>query len=382
MTVEAAGGGSLGVYATVFRYAVDVGTRLSRGGDWMLGRSQQRAARQFVGQTLTQIRAERGGTPADQPTSAATSQPVIIYDLPPGRDYWAARRRRGGGPGYRPSWWKKRGKPTTWEECIRWSDKTDTAVERCDELFGKVWSRGPIPPVIPKVPSVPDLVTKRAVTLGRVITVLGRVAGVVPYIFWPSRTADDDTVPGPMPSPQRIPTRGPTRRPVVVRSPPPRRVYYPQQPRFPDDYRRPGDKPDTVTQPAPRDRPQPAPRPRPLPTEQPRPTPRPTPRPAPRPAPPRTAPKLPDLWPLLAPMMQPKPQKIPRPNIRALTDDRTRPLDFPAPTPYQVRPANCPPCEQTRNRKKRNQCTNPVTRKREFTRAGAKYRTITRKLEC
>lgn len=312
--------------------------------------------------------------------------------IAPGRDTTAGQRTRGGGPGYRPSWWRGlRDVYRSYWDCVEGEGgATDTNVERCAAAFGLPdRARGPLPPPVIVPPRVPTRTPQRAPARSpvdraarviRTARVLARVGGPLIGVFWPSRTADDDTIPGPMPQPQRVPTRGPTRRPRVTVAEPPRvpDIWRYPQPRFPGDFERepkPGTKPDTVTLPAPGPRPAPAPAPRPR--TQPKPT------PAPRPTPTPRAPGLPDWWPLVAPLL---PSTKPRtPVRRPLTPDQRAPLEYASPQPFalplQSRPANCPPCEKDRKRRKRK-CTNPVTNRRTFTRGGAKYRTVTRKLEC
>jgi hypothetical protein len=318
-----------------------------------------------------------GGSPVDTP-GVYTAPPVILYPPQPGRDTTAARRRRGGGPGYRPSWWRTRPGWAAYRDCLRSGyDELE-----CREYLGEAFV-GPVPAPVkrprPAPPRTPDVIRgpARVATAARV---LARILGPLPYIFWPSRTADDDTVPGPMP--ERIPQRpkGPQKRPVIVRVPTRPAPYYPQQPRFPDDFNRPDTKPDTVTRPAPGDRPRPGDRPLPKPAT------RPTPRPKPRPTPAPRTPGWPDLLPYLVPLMQPKPAQRPRarPRVdyRPLTPPQTGPVEYPAPLPLQARPANCPPCERETKKRKKRKCTNPITSRRTYSRDGQRFRTITRKLQC
>lgn len=257
---------------------------------------------------------------------------------------------------------------------------------------------GPVPAPLPvpaptttPAPTVPDTLprTLPSSVPGTVARVLARAAVLPWLIFYPSRTADDDTVPGPMPQPmpQRVP-RGPTRRPrvrTVPRVPQLPDVWRPPQPRFPGDFDLPG--PDTMPQTQPDARPQPTPTPTSWPTPTPTGWPRPSPTPRPTPAP------RPPLWPYLLPY-------LPSPGTRSRPRVPTRqPTPTPTPTPatptvpltyFQPQPVTSPqpadPCQQTadrnRRRRKRDKCTNPITGKRTFTKGGRKFRSITRRLEC
>jgi hypothetical protein len=57
------------------------------------------------------------------------------------------------------------------------------------------------------------------------------------------------------------------------------------------------------------------------------------------------------------------------------------PQPFSFPQPYRADPCNCA-AQDTKRKRKRDSCTNPISSKRTFSRGTAKYRTITRKLEC
>jgi len=311
-----------------------------------------------------------GGSPNEPAAPPIYYPPPVLF--PSGRNTTAARRRRGGGPGYRPSWWRTNPGWAAYKDCIRRGYDS----YECEEYLGDAFV-GPVPVPVKtppaRAPRTPDVIRpgSRVIAGARV---LARILGPIPYIFWPSRTADDDTIPGPMPD--RIPQRpkGPLKRPVIVRAPTVPRPDYPRQPRFPDDFTRPGTKPDTVARPAPGDFPKPAPRPAPIPA----------PRPGPRPVTLPTPTGWPDLLPYLVPLMQPRPRpRMPtRPRFvsRPLTPPQNMPLQYPV--PLQARPANCPPCGKETKQRKKRKCTNPITSRRTFKRAGAKFRTITRKLQC
>ena len=237
-------------------------------------------------------------------------------------------------------------------------------------------------------------------------TILRTVIGVLGWILYPSRTADDDTIPEAEPQP--IP-KGPPRRPRVGNPQPygwplPDWYNYPRvrRPRMPGVL---WPRTDVPGRPAPWEYPEPAPspepatRPRPRPGDrtQPRGDPFPTGRPTPTPVP-RTAP--PDLVPWLLPFLRPglRPARpgarpgVPRPDVSnpfgpsPLTPSEPRGVDLPQQFEQpQFRADRCPPCQctETQQRKrKKDSCTNPISSKRTFTRGGSRFRTITRKLQC
>jgi len=391
MSVESADGSGIG---TIIRAGFEFARWANRNTGWNAEERAAASAARSAGYVHTRrgwrtpdgrltlerdvLAAGRELSQAAPPVSRADTignapAPAVPVVFVPGRDTTAARRRRGGGPGYRPSWWRTNPGWQAYKDCIR---RGYDPIE-CEEL-----TRGPLPPVMippkapPRVPVPSADVVSRAAVIARVLV---RVGGPLIGVLWPSRTADDDTIPGPMPQPQRAPTRGPTRRPRVKVADPPRLpdIWRYPQPRFPGDFEQPapGQRPDILTQPAPGPRPLPAPAP------QPRTLPRPLPRPKPTPAP--RAPSVPSWWTYVVPTL---PSLLPRrPEREPLTPIQRAPLRYTAPQPFalplQARPANCPPCEKERKRK-RNKCTNPVTGRRTFTRNGTKFRTITRKLEC
>lgn len=238
-------------------------------------------------------------------------------------------------------------------------------------------------------------------------TILRTVIGVLGWILYPSRTADDDTIPEAEPAP--IP-KGPPRRPRVGR---PQPYGWPE----PDWYnyarrrrpRMPGvlwPRTDVPGRPAPWEYPEPAPgtvpadrpgtRPgrRELPRGDPFPTGRPTPAPVSRPAPFDPVPwLLPFLRPGLRPARPGARPGVPRPDVSnpfgpaPLTPSEPRgvdsPLQFEQP---QFRADRCPPCDcsktDRKRKRKKDSCTNPISSKRTFTRGSARFRTITRKLQC
>ena len=333
--------------------------------------SNEREVKRAGAEILRQQTARPAGpTAADRIGNAAPPVVPVIYS--PGRDTRAARRRRAsGGPGYRPSWWKTHPGWPAYKDCIR---RGYDPLE-CEYLLE---ARGPLPPVVavPKPTKLPVPASQRVVS---VVRVLGRIGGPLVGVLWPSSTATDDTVPGPMPQPQPAPPRGPSRRPRVGTAPPRTLPDLPplpgQRPYFPDVFDRPERLPDTVTRPRPGRQPQPEPRPQPRIPSRPAPSPRPTTTPA--------KPGWPGLLPYVLPLVPSLFPRIPEPS--PLTPLLASPVQYPGtqpqPFPVSTRPANCPPCESERKRRRRK-CTNPVTRKRTFKRGNATYRTVTRRLEC
>lgn len=348
---------------------VAIGTALYRG---IIGSGPRR----FFGTTIEGILRQ-----ADANRQAGSpGEPVLrtVIDESP------TRPRTPGGPGYRPPSWQVSPLPGPWIP-----PETDQDFEDFERDTNARWQGfvGPIPAPLPRpaplpTPTIPDTLPRPLprVPPSALPGVLARVLALPWLIFYPSRTADDDTVPGPMP--QRIPTRGPTRRPRV-RTLPDREPGRQPRPYFPDDFPMPGDRPDTVSLPRPGDIPRPLPR---LPTPAPTPRPRSPTRPSPTPAPPPTG--LPFWLPLLPQLLPRIPGRLP--NRIALPDTLTPPQRVPLQyrpaqpfaIPLQARPANCPPCENQRQRKRQRKCTNPITSRRTFARGGAKFRTITRKLQC
>lgn len=355
---------------------VAIGTALYRG-------FQGAGPRRFFGTTIEGIL--RQAELNRQAAAGSSGEPVLreVIDNSPDRP------RTPGGPGYRPPSWQVSPLPGPWIP-----PETDQDFEDFERDTSARWQQGfvgPVPAPAPRpaplpTPTIPDTLPRPLprVPPSALPGVLARVLALPWLIFYPSRTADDDTVPGPMPQP--IPPRGPSRRPrvrTVPRAPTIPGPYRPPQPRFPSDFERPGADPDTVSLPRPGDRPAPSPRmPSPVPTPRPR---SPT-RPSPTPTPPPTG--LP-FWVPLLPQLLPRvpgrlPTRISLPDT--LTPPQRVPLQFPPAQPFaiplQARPANCPPCEGQRQRKRQRKCTNPITSRRTFARGGAKFRTITRRLQC
>lgn len=373
-------GGGAGIVTGVVSIAKYYGDKWSdpwRPPKWLSPFITQSASRLVQSRTA-------GRTPADTGVRY-NAPPVILYPPAPGRDTTAARRRRGGGPGYRPSWWRTRPGWEAYRDCLRRGYDEIECREYLEQAFV-----GPIPAPVRRAPPTrvpsPDVAVRRTATRVAVGRIIGRLLGPLPYIFWPSRTADDDTVPGPMPqtAPQR--TRGPQRRPVIAPSAPTTPTYYPQQPKFPEEFE-PEPDPTPVSSPEPYQKPLPKrPKPGRWPAPGTRPATRPGTRPGTRPTPTPRTPAWPDLLPYLLPYMQPQPKPKPtsRPAFRTrpLTPGQTQPLQYPQPLPLQARPANCPPCERETKKRKKRKCTNPITSRRTYSRDGQRFRTITRKLQC
>lgn len=233
---------------------------------------------------------------------------------------------------------------------------------------------------VPRVPS-PDVPGTR---IPRVLPRILRPIGLPFLIFWPSRIGKEAPVrieEIPRPRPRPAPT-GPQRRPVV------------RPPMVPS----PGTDRDTVSRPVP-DQPQPRPQPRAQPriepppvvgpvfdpTQLPRPVAVPTPTPS---APPWIKPltyALPFALPFLSPSPRPAaplpltaPATGPTPSAPGIPLTTFQPgrLELPQPETDPCRRAN-----PQRKRRKRK-CTNRITSRRTFRKNGARYRTITRKLEC
>lgn len=210
--------------------------------------------------------------------------------------------------------------------------------------------------------------------------VLARIGSILAGVLYPSSTARDDTVPGPMPGD----SRGPTRRPRI----------------------RPGQRPDIVSAPAPGTPPRSSspspeqvrpPQDRPVPVlTSPQPTgpvfdPKTIPAPS-TPTIPRSFPwkdvlqyAVPFVLPLAAPLFQGAPSTQPATAPSGNAPPRI-PLTTFQPTPLQSVPET-DPCKRAsdreRNRRRKgDKCVNRITNKRTFRRGGSKYRTITRKLEC
>ena len=236
---------------------------------------------------------------------------------------------------------------------------------------------GPYPRVPIGGPSIPD-VLPRVLTrvLPRIaVGVLSRVLWLPGLILFPSRTADDDMVIS-LPQPQQLP-RGPRTRTR-------RRVKAPYDPEYPVGpvkvpERRPDDDPRQRPRDLPRDLPNPYIIPRPWEIPKPRPGSRPVPAPAPRPG----TPKQPSPWPYLIPLLtsipHDQPGRLTRPRDRPLQSPLDQPLPFTQPIPQRADQCDC---TQTKRKKRKKGCTNPITSKRTFTRGGAKFRTTTRKLQC
>jgi len=104
---------------------------------------------------------------------------------------------------------------------------TATDVGRLGQIQGFVGPGAPAPPPViwtpptstpPINPPIPRPATVPGLPAGVLVRVITRVLGLPGLIFYPSRTADDDTVPEGFPYPEPLPepaTKGPPRRPVV-----------------------------------------------------------------------------------------------------------------------------------------------------------------------
>lgn len=233
------------------------------------------------------------------------------------------------------------------------------------------------------VPSIPDILP-RVVTraLPRIaVGVLSRVLWLPGLILFPSETSSDDVIRLPQPSqmPQGVP-RGPRTRPT-------RRVKAPYDPEYPVGpvkvpEHRPDDQPRDVPTRLPHRLPQPYSIPRPWPIPR---APTPAPRPSPRPGTVPKPPPKPDWWPYLVPVLQAIPRDQPgrvrfsRPRDRPLQSPLDQPLELTQPVPQRADQCDC---TETKRKRKKKGCTNPITGKRTFSRGGAKFRTITRKLQC
>lgn len=256
-----------------------------------------------------------------------------------------------------------------------------------------VLAPAPAPARVPRPtgPTVADRLPKRPV--GAAARILGRVLGLPFYVFYPSRTADDDTVPGTMPSDSPLlPPKGPIRRPVVrppsdpfwwTRDPVSKPPQRPAQPMFPgpDIYREPAapprsdplrdptrwptpsplalplDIPEPVRLPAPRPRARPRPGVRPRPGTWPNPFPIPTPSTWPTPTPiPRARPAPSPSTPSPSPAAPP-PSAFPFNPLGplGLTPSQPTPLELQPDTPQKA--DRCPPCESVqRKTRKKGQC--------------------------
>jgi len=257
-----------------------------------------------------------------------------------------------------------------------WTCGTDT---ECEASFPGMDTAfvGPYPSVPVGIPSIPD-VLPRVVTrvLPRIaVGVLSRVLWLPGLILFPSRTADDDILIS-LPQPQQLP-RGPRTRTR-------RRVRAPYDPEYPVGpvkvpQRRPDDQPRQTPRDLPRDLPNPYIIPRPWEIPKPRPGPRPVPLPSPRPG----TPKQPNPWPYLIPLLtsipHDQPGRLTRPRDRPLQSPLDQPLPFAQPIPQRADQCDC---TQTKRKKRKKGCVNPITSKRTFARGGAKFRTTTRKLIC
>lgn len=343
---------------------------------------------------------------APPPVSAPEAQFNAYNMMVIGRDTAAARRRRGSGPGYRPSWWKRLvERYLTYPECVEGEGGyTDTNVERCAAVFRPnaaaeaaafpIPTRWPgrapqrrrapaparrrqprprTPDRLPRIPAPGGPGTRVPRVLPYILRPIGLPAVLGGGILWPGRIEPDRPYEYPAP---KAPTKGPPRRPVI--RPPRRPVIAPgspdSQPR-PTEYRPPA-------LPLPRDTTRPRPGVEPRPRPQPRPVPRPVSPPKAKPTPrPGAAPKW---WSL--PLMFPLPLSAPRVAPRPIVQPQPQPVSAPL-TLIQPQPVALPetdPCRNAarRRKRKRDSCTNPITGRRVYTRGGRKYRTITRRLEC
>jgi hypothetical protein len=269
---------------------------------------------------------------------------------------------------------------------------TATDVGRLGQIQGFVGPGAPAPPPViwtpptstpPINPPIPRPATVPGLPAGVLVRVITRVLGLPGLIFYPSRTADDDTVPEGFPYPEPLPEpqpKGPPRRPVVRPDtapawPAPDWWNYPRvrprpakrpRPRpygdigdladatwpffVPQIWQRPVPTPQNPTAPGTRARPAPAPARPTAPLALPLPLPTPTPTPTPTPFLPLfPTPGLPTPGRPAAPAPGRPAAPLPlTPPIRA-------PLPFAQPTPTTS--GRCPPCEQVkRRRRKKGQC--------------------------
>lgn len=215
------------------------------------------------------------------------------------------------------------------------------------------------------------------------IGVLSRVLNPMLGFFWPSSTSSTDAVSQAEAEAQarknadpRTPTRGPTTRPNIrtpVR-PAPGPTYWPS-PRVPD------------RRPAPRDAP--IPRilrdPFPMPQFDPRSVPAPAPIPAPRPtpAPPGSSPTWFDPLYLVPLLSQPgrTPGRFQFPQTPTSPNPNPAQFEQPFASPMPQPNDRCD-CTKTKQRKKKDSCSNPIVSKRKRTKDGQLYLTITRRIEC
>jgi hypothetical protein len=256
-------------------------------------------------------------------------------------------------------------------DCARWDQAHGTSSLPGQAFVGDF--------TLPDIQLPPEIIVP-----GGVLTGIGRILPFIIPIFWPSKTADDDVIPGPGPVRRRNP---PYHRPGTTTDWP--------VPDFPSRAR-PRKPPKRWRFRVPNPQRTPDPLEFPLPTAQPLPVPRALPRPSTRPASPRPAPSSPaptstpsrplSTWldPLTYLLLQ-------RPNAPSvgrvrLPSQSPVPIESPLTSPFaygvpsRLKDDQCD-CTRTRKRKK-STCTNPITSKRTRTRGGRKFRTITRRLDC
>jgi len=329
----------------------------------------------------------------------------------PGSIFWGSKgprkRRRVKRP---PTRVITRTNCETDTECEQWCFDNP---QECEYWKQVNEARGPVVKIPQRGPSLPDLFVPTVGSRGtgtiakrvrQAARVLGRASPLL-WILYPSKLPRWDVIqpweyerPDIMvePRPQPIP-KGPPQRPRVGRPYPyawPLPDFqgrYRPRPRVPgvlypdvDPVQQPGTAPAPATRPSPQPGTQPAARP--VGDPFPRPGTRPGATPFPRPVPsPRTVPRAPDILPFLIPFLSPTP-RVSRPAQPRRPPElvpSTPPIENPLTAPYRYRSDSCPPCESDRKRKrKKDSCTNPISGKRTFTRGGARYRTITRKLQC
>lgn len=239
---------------------------------------------------------------------------------------------------------------------------------------------------LPRIPAPKTPGTRVPKLLPRFAPFIGRILGPLALLFvpgkltdlpweWPKRIRTGTGLPpGSRPrQPFALPLPSSDIETVTVTAP--RLTFTPQPFGFAPPANRPVAIPSPVAVPNPfaQPRTQPKPQPRPQPRTQPQPQPRVQPRPEPQPRP--LALPLPSIPPFPAAPIGPSPGQRPTP----LTPFQPGALQLPQPRPN---PCASPAPKDDKRKRKKKKCTNPITGRRTFTRGNARYRSITRKLEC
>lgn len=370
---DSGGGGGIPGFDTF----VKIGTALSQGGDWMLGRSQQRQLRRNIDQFIGDLRESRGLTrrpggpsPVDNlppyvpPPTVVTG--AVIYGAPSAtrasqaqiRATWAAFEKK-----QLEKWLaKQRGL----------GGKLRRAKVRGKELARLARRQLPkvAAPILRRIPkgAGPIVAAQVAYTVGYEIgTQIYRA--YERYAYGPNKPARPSPgTPGTQTSTRR-PPGGPPRRPAVRTAPatPPggARARAPRAP-----------APGQATRNVPT---APAPAVVSAPTSSPTSS---TSSPSPAPMPRRsswTLPKLPQG------LLSPAEEKAVKDRQRERTRQRPSPLTQsqspPVGYPPQVRTQTCE-CPPKRKKSGKAKCTNPIVSRTKRTRGGQKFQTITRRLEC